>query len=64
VNNLSKHVFTDSEEAVVKKGLNFSVTYPHSNLGMASAVESCCFEASADSGYGIQIKDQVHVREV
>jgi hypothetical protein len=35
-----KHVITVSEEAVLKKGLNFSVTYSHSNLDAACAVES------------------------
>jgi hypothetical protein len=34
-----KYVLTDSEEAVLMKGLNFSVTYPHSNLDMVCAVE-------------------------
>jgi hypothetical protein len=24
----------------------------------------CCFEASTGSGYGIQVEEQVHVREV
>jgi hypothetical protein len=38
--NLSKHAFADSEEAVLKKILNFSVMYPHSNLDVAFAVES------------------------
>jgi hypothetical protein len=38
--NLSKHVLTDSEEAVLQKGLNFPVRYPQSNLDMACAVES------------------------
>jgi hypothetical protein len=35
--NLSEHVLTDAEEAVLVKGLNFSVTYPHSNMDMACA---------------------------
>jgi hypothetical protein len=30
--NLSKYVFTDSEEAVFRKGLNFSITNPDSDL--------------------------------
>jgi hypothetical protein len=38
--NLSKHVLTDSEEAVLMKGMTFSVANPHSNLDMACAVES------------------------
>jgi hypothetical protein len=38
--NLSKHVLTDLEEAVLQKGLNFSVRNPHSNLDIACAVES------------------------
>jgi hypothetical protein len=37
--SLSKHVLTDSEEAVLQKGLNFSVRYPQSNQDMACAVE-------------------------
>jgi hypothetical protein len=37
--NLSKCVLTESEETVLKKGLNFAVTRPHSNLDMACAVE-------------------------
>jgi hypothetical protein len=40
IRNLSRHVLTDSEEAVLMKGLNFSVTNPHSNLDMAYAVKS------------------------
>jgi hypothetical protein len=40
VQNLSEHTVTDAEEAVLMKGLNFSMTYPHSNLDMACAVES------------------------
>jgi hypothetical protein len=40
VPSISKHVVTDSEEAVLVKVLNFSVMYPHSNLDMAFAVES------------------------
>jgi hypothetical protein len=38
--SLSEHILTDSEKAVLMKGLNFSVTYSHSNLDMACAVES------------------------
>jgi hypothetical protein len=38
--SLSEHILTDAEEAVLMKGLNFSVTYPHSNLDVACAVES------------------------
>jgi hypothetical protein len=38
--NLSKHIFTDSEEAVLVKGLNFLVIYPLSSLDMASVMES------------------------
>jgi hypothetical protein len=38
--HLSEHILTDSEESVLRKGLNFSVTYPHSNLDMACAVKS------------------------
>jgi hypothetical protein len=30
--NLSEHVLTDVEEAVLMEGLNFSVTYPHSDM--------------------------------
>jgi hypothetical protein len=37
--NLSKHVLIDSEEAVLMKGLNFSLVKSHSNLDMACAVE-------------------------
>jgi hypothetical protein len=40
IHNLSEHILTDAEEAVLMKGLNFSVTYPHPNLDMACAVES------------------------
>jgi hypothetical protein len=42
--NLSKHVLTDSEEAVLMKGLNFSVAKPRSNLDMACAMESVASE--------------------
>jgi hypothetical protein len=38
--NLSKHGLTDSEEAGLKKGLNFLVMYQHPNLYMACAAES------------------------
>jgi hypothetical protein len=38
--NLSRHVLTDYEEAVLLNGLNFMVTNPHSNLDMACAMES------------------------
>jgi hypothetical protein len=38
--NLSEHILTDSEEVVLMKGLNFSVTYSHTNLDMACAVKS------------------------
>jgi hypothetical protein len=38
--NLSKHVLTDSEEAVLMRGLNFLTTNPQSNLYMACVVES------------------------
>jgi hypothetical protein len=38
--NLSEHTLTDAEEAVLMKGLNFSIIYPHSNLDMACTVES------------------------
>jgi hypothetical protein len=33
--SLSKHVLADSEEAVLQKGLKFSVRYPQSNQDMA-----------------------------
>jgi hypothetical protein len=32
--NLSKHVLSDSEETVLRKGLNFAVSKPHSNMDM------------------------------
>jgi hypothetical protein len=38
--NLSEHILTDTEEAALMKVLNFSVTYPHSNLDIACGVES------------------------
>jgi hypothetical protein len=38
--SLSKHVLTDSEEAVLMKDFNLSVVNPHSNLDVACAVES------------------------
>jgi hypothetical protein len=38
--NLSKCALTESEEAIVMKGLNFAVTRSHLNLDMAYAVES------------------------
>jgi hypothetical protein len=48
--NLSKHVLTDSEEAVLMKGLIFPVTYPHFNLDMACAVESVVSKLSRTLG--------------
>jgi hypothetical protein len=38
--NLSKHVLSDSEDTVLRKGLNFAVAKPHSNTDMACAAES------------------------
>lgn len=38
--NLLRHVLTDSEEAVLMKGLNYAIGNPHSNLDMTCAVES------------------------
>jgi hypothetical protein len=38
--NLSKHIITESEKAVLKRGLNFALATPQSNLDMACAVES------------------------
>jgi hypothetical protein len=38
--NLSKHILTDAEEAVLIQGLNFLVMHPHSSLQMACAVVS------------------------
>jgi hypothetical protein len=38
--NLSKHVLSDSEEAVLKKGLNFAITKPHSIMDLACAAEA------------------------
>jgi hypothetical protein len=38
--NLSEHILTDSEEAILMKGLNFFITHPHFNLDMACAVKS------------------------
>jgi 23S rRNA maturation mini-RNase III len=40
VKNLSNHILTESEKAVLKRGLNFALTTPQSNLDMACAVES------------------------
>jgi hypothetical protein len=60
---LSKYVLTDTEEAVLMKGFNFLVTNPHSNLDMACAVESVVSKLP-QTRHGIQVEDQVHVREV
>jgi hypothetical protein len=60
IHNLSEHVLTDAEEAVLMKYLNFSVT-SHSNLEMAYAVESIIFQASTHPGHGIHDENQVHV---
>jgi hypothetical protein len=38
--NLSKHVLTDFDEAVLMKGFKFSVMNPHSYLDLVFAVES------------------------
>jgi hypothetical protein len=38
VPNLSEHVFTESEESVLMRGLNFAVTKRMSNLGMVQYV--------------------------
>jgi hypothetical protein len=38
--NLSKHTLSKAEETVLRKGLNFAVRKPHSNLDIACAVES------------------------
>jgi hypothetical protein len=38
--NLSKHVLTESEVSVLKKGPNFATTNSGSNLDMACAAES------------------------
>jgi hypothetical protein len=60
--NQSKHVLTDSEELILMKDLNYSAMTPYSNLDM-TCCRICCSEASTDSGHGIQVADQVHVRE-
>jgi hypothetical protein len=39
IRNISKHVLTDSEEAVLMNGSNLSVMNPYSNLDMACDVE-------------------------
>jgi hypothetical protein len=54
--NLSKYVLTDSEEAVLMKGLNFLVTNPHSNLHMACAVESVVSKLPQTLGMEIRSK--------
>jgi hypothetical protein len=38
--NLSKHILTESEKAVLKRGLNFALATPQSNLDMTCAVET------------------------
>jgi hypothetical protein len=38
--NLSKHILAESEKAVLKRGLNFALATPQSNLDIACAVES------------------------
>jgi hypothetical protein len=40
VPNLSEHVFTDSEESVLKRKCNLAVTNRVSNLNVVSAAES------------------------
>jgi hypothetical protein len=47
---LSEQFLSNSEEAVLIKGLNFSVTYPHSNLDMACATESVVSKLSQTLG--------------
>jgi hypothetical protein len=41
--NLSEHVFMQSEEPMLKRGLNFAVTNRVSNLDMVCAAESARF---------------------
>jgi hypothetical protein len=40
IDNLSEHVLTESEESVLKEGLNFAITNRGSTLDMAYAAES------------------------
>jgi hypothetical protein len=61
--NLPQHVLTDSEEAEFMKGLNFG-NESTLQFGQGMCCEPCCFEASANADHGVQVEDQVHVREV
>jgi hypothetical protein len=38
--NLSNHILTESEKAVLKRGLNFALSTPQSNFDMTCAIES------------------------
>jgi hypothetical protein len=61
--NLSKHVLTDSEQAVLVKWFSLSVTYPQLNLVMACAVQFVVSEFP-QTEHRIQAEDQARVREV
>jgi hypothetical protein len=60
---ISENIFSQSEAAVLVNGLNLSVTYPHSNLDMARAVESVVSKLPQILGLKCRLKIG-HVREV
>jgi hypothetical protein len=59
-----RHVVSESEEAVLKKGLNFAITKPHSIMDFACAAEAPVLNLPGTLGHGIQMKDQNYVGEI
>jgi hypothetical protein len=50
ISNLSQHILTEPESTVLKKGLNFGISVPHSNLDMACATEYVASRLSPSLG--------------
>jgi hypothetical protein len=62
--NLSTHILRDFEEAGPCKGFELFGYVSTLQPGHGMCCVICCFEASTDSGYEIQVEEQAHVREV
>jgi hypothetical protein len=59
--NLSEHSLTESEESVLKKGLNFAITNRVSTLDMACVAESA---RSKPPPYGVLLADPMDAGEI
>jgi hypothetical protein len=54
IRNLSKQILSDSEEAVLMKCLNLSITNSHSNMDMACFVQSVVSKCPQTLGTGLR----------